>query len=129
MHDTKHQARKRPQRDYQADAVDTRMHPRCRMKEAGLVHRHPSILEEPVGHQQDGYDDETKFSGSIGGGLRVPFNERVAATFGLRGYVTFVDSDTGIFCLSDATGASCLLRTSGSTIFQGEALLGLTVRF
>ena len=79
--------------------------------------------------QQGGYDDETKFSGSIGGGLRMPFNERVAATFGLRGYLTLVDSDTGIFCLSDATGATCLLRTSGSTIFQGEALLGLTVRF
>jgi hypothetical protein len=79
--------------------------------------------------RQGNYDDETKFSGSIGGGVRVPFNDRIAATLGLRGYLTFVDSDSDIFCVSGPNGASCLLRSSGSTFFQGEAQLGLTVRF
>jgi hypothetical protein len=79
--------------------------------------------------RQGSYDDETKFSGSLAGGLRVPFNDRVAATLGLRGYLTFVDSDTDIFCVSGPNGGSCLLRSSGSTFFQGEAQLGLTVRF
>jgi hypothetical protein len=75
------------------------------------------------------YDSETKFSASLGGGLRLPFNDNVAANLGLRGYVTFVSSSSEFFCVSGVNGASCLLKASGSTFFQGEALLGLTVRF
>jgi opacity protein-like surface antigen len=76
-----------------------------------------------------GYDSKTRFSGSLGGGVRLPFNDRVAATLGARGYLTFVDSDTDILCISDAEGADCLLRSSGSTYFQAEAQLGFTVVF
>jgi hypothetical protein len=75
-----------------------------------------------------GYDSETEFSASLGGGVRFPINERVAATLGVRGYVTLVDSDTAIFCVGSGD-LNCLVRTSGSTFFQGEALLGLTVTF
>lgn len=77
----------------------------------------------------DGYDSDTKFSGSLGGGLRVPFNDYVAATLGLRGYLTFVDSNTEFLCVSNGGNGSCLLRSSGSTIFQAEAQLGLALRF
>ena len=59
----------------------------------------------------------------------MPFNDNVAATLGVRGYLTFVDSDTDILCISDAEGADCLLRSSGSTYFQAEAQLGLTLAF
>ena len=76
-----------------------------------------------------GYGSDTKFSGSLGGGLRLPFNENVAATLGVRGYLTLLESDTSIFCKSDSEGGGCLVRSSGSTFFQAEALLGLTVRF
>jgi hypothetical protein len=76
-----------------------------------------------------GYGSDTKFSASLGGGLRLPFNDNFAATFGVRGYLTFVESDTSFFCRSDVTGSGCLLRSSGSTYFQAEATLGLTVRF
>jgi hypothetical protein len=75
------------------------------------------------------YDSETKFSGSLGGGLRLPINDNFAATLGLRGYLTFVQSNTGFFCVSDINGGTCLVKSSGSTFFQGEALLGLTMRF
>ena len=75
------------------------------------------------------YDSETKFSGSIGGGFRIPFNDNVALNLGVRGYLTFIDSDTSLFCVSDAEGAGCLLRSSGSTFFQAEGQLGLSVRF
>lgn len=77
----------------------------------------------------DGYDAETKFSGSLGGGLRLPFNDHFAATIGVRGYLTFVESDTAFFCVSDAEEAGCLVTSSGSTFFQAEAQLGLTARF
>lgn len=76
-----------------------------------------------------GYGSDTKFSGSLGGGLRLPFNDNVAATLGVRGYLTLIESDTSIFCKSDSEGGGCLVRSSGSTFFQAEALLGLTVRF
>ena len=76
-----------------------------------------------------GYDSETKFSGSIGGGFRFPINERLAAVAGGRAYVTFIGSDTDLFCLSDVNGLNCLFRSSGSTYLQFEAQLGLSVRF
>jgi hypothetical protein len=77
----------------------------------------------------DGYSSETKFSGTIGGGLRLPFNDNFAATLGVRGYLTFTESDTDYFCKSVNGEATCLLVSSGSTMFQTEALLGLTLRF
>ena len=76
-----------------------------------------------------GYGSDTKFSGSLGGGLRLPFSDNLAATLGVRGYLTLIESDTSIFCKSDSEGAGCLVRSSGSTFFQAEATLGLTVRF
>ena len=79
--------------------------------------------------KQGDYDSETKFAMSLGGGLRFPFNERVAATLGLRAYLTFLSSDTDLFCVSTGENAGCLVKSSGSTFWQGEGQLGLTVRF
>ena len=77
----------------------------------------------------DGFDSETKFSGSLGGGLRLPFTDHFAATIGVRGYLTFIESDTAFLCASNAEQAGCLVTSSGSTFFQAEAQLGLTARF
>lgn len=76
-----------------------------------------------------GYGSDTKFSGTLGGGLRLPFSDNLAATLGVRGYLTFVESDTQFLCVSDSQGAGCLVRSSGSTYFQAEATLGVTFRF
>jgi hypothetical protein len=76
-----------------------------------------------------GYGSDTKFSGSLGGGLRLPFSDNLAATLGARGYLTLVESDTEFLCVSDSQGAGCLVRSSGSTYFQAEATLGVTFRF
>jgi opacity protein-like surface antigen len=75
------------------------------------------------------FDSETKLSGSLGGGFRFPFSDNVAVNLGVRGYLTLLDSDTDLFCISDSTQAGCLVRSSGSTFFQAEGQLGLTVRF
>ncbi|MGB7904022.1 MAG: outer membrane beta-barrel protein [Steroidobacteraceae bacterium] len=85
-----------------------------------------ATLMEP---DASGYDSETKFSGSIGGGVRIPFNDNVALNLGVRGYLTFIDSDTDLFCVSNAQQAGCLVRSSGSTFFQAEGQVGLSVRF
>jgi hypothetical protein len=79
--------------------------------------------------QIGGFGAETKFSMSLGGGMRMPINKRVAATLGVRGYMTFVDSDTKIFCVSGTGGGNCLIKSSGNAFFQGEAQLGLTFVF
>lgn len=75
-----------------------------------------------------GYGSETKFSGSLGGGVRFPIGEHFAATLGVRGYLSLVSSDTQFFC-SGSGSVNCLFRTTGSTFFQGEGLLGFTAVF
>ncbi|MFO1406826.1 MAG: hypothetical protein U1F08_04730 [Steroidobacteraceae bacterium] len=75
-----------------------------------------------------GYGSETKFSWSLGGGVRFPFGDHFAATLGLRGYMTVVSSDTAFLCTGNGD-AQCLLKTSGSGFYQGEALLGFTATF
>jgi hypothetical protein len=75
------------------------------------------------------YDSETNLSASVGGGFRFPLGTNLAATLGVRAYVTLVDSDTDIFCISTGENAGCLLKSSGNTFWQGEAELGLTARF
>jgi hypothetical protein len=74
------------------------------------------------------YGSETKFSGSLGGGVRFPFGGHFAATLGARAYYTVVNSDTQFFCTGSGS-VNCLVRTSGSGFFQGEALLGFTAVF
>jgi hypothetical protein len=75
------------------------------------------------------YDSETKFSGSLGGGFRFPVSEHFHVVLGLRGYLTLINSDTDLFCASDAEQAGCLVRSSGSTFFQTEGQLGFSLVF
>jgi hypothetical protein len=75
-----------------------------------------------------GYGSETKFSGSLGGGIRFPFGEHIAATLGARGYLTAVSSNTEFLCTGSGN-VNCLIRTTGSGFFQGEVLFGITAVF
>lgn len=76
-----------------------------------------------------GSSSETKFSGSLGGGVRVPVSDNFALTFGARGYLTAVDSDSQFICVGSGGSANCLIKSSGSAFFQGEATLGFTAVF
>lgn len=76
-----------------------------------------------------GLDDETRFSATLGGGLKYFFNERFGLRFEGRGYFTFFDSDAAVFCISDQTGATCRLRAKSSVVWQIEAQAGFTYRF
>jgi len=73
--------------------------------------------------------DRVYFSLSFGGGVRVPFNSHLALRLEARGFGTFFNSKTNVFCRSDQAGGLCLLHSSGSTFFQGETLAGLTYTF
>ncbi|MGQ0835461.1 MAG: outer membrane protein [Gammaproteobacteria bacterium] len=73
--------------------------------------------------------DETRFSVSIGGGLRVPFSDRFSLRLEARGYLTFVDTDSSFFCETGSFGGVCEVRASGSTFIQYEALAGAAFAF
>ena len=47
----------------------------------------------------------------------------------VRAFTTFVDSDSDIFCQSDAAGGACLILTEADTLTQWEARAGLVLRF
>lgn len=100
-----------------------------------LFDEHPafrSYLSLTVGlarFKADGYGAETEFSGSLGGGLRIPVADQVDVTLGLRAYWTLVDADTRFFCSSIDGEGTCLARTTGSSFFQGEATVGVNLRF
>jgi hypothetical protein len=74
-------------------------------------------------------DDETRFAFTLGGGWKYYFNDHFGLRFEGRGYVTVFDSDASVFCVSDQGSGSCLLRTSGSLVWQLEAQAGFTYRF
>jgi outer membrane protein with beta-barrel domain len=74
-------------------------------------------------------DDRTKFSGSAAFGLEVPLGKRAALRFEGRGYLTFTDTDTAFFCSSNNGEGVCRIVATGSSIFQGEAVAGILVRF
>lgn len=76
-----------------------------------------------------GLDDETRFAATLGGGWKYYFNDHMGLRFEVRGYLTFFDSESDIFCLSDETGATCRLRTAGSVVWQLDAQAGFTYRF
>ena len=100
-----------------------------------LFDQHPSLrsyLSLTVGltrFKADGFSAESEFSGSLGGGLRIPVGDQFDVTLGLRAYVTLVDADTRFFCSSIEGEGSCLVRGTGSTVFQGEATVGVNLRF
>lgn len=71
-----------------------------------------------------GFDTEVRPSLGLGIGYELPLGEHVALRFEGRGYATLVDSSGGLFC-----SGGCVISIKGSTVTQGEALLGLSFRF
>ncbi len=76
-----------------------------------------------------GTDDSTHFAFSLGGGLRFPISQRFSLRMEARGHVTFVDTDTALFCASGAFGGVCAIRGEGSTFIQYELLAGAAFAF
>jgi opacity protein-like surface antigen len=73
--------------------------------------------------------DSTKFSLSIGGGLRIPVSERFSFRVEARGFLTFVNTDSSFFCASGSLGGTCAVRADGNTFIQYEALAGAAFAF
>ena len=75
-----------------------------------------------------GLDDETKLAASIAGGVRVPITDHFAVRLDLRAFVTVLDTDGDLFCVSDG-GLTCNISAKSDTFLQYSAALGVTVGF
>ena len=79
----------------------------------------------------DGYDSETFFAFSIGGGLQFWPNNRLGVRLEGRAFATLVRSDSNLFCVSDpANGtAGCAIAVAGEVLWQFQAMAGVVFRF
>ncbi|NLG74747.1 MAG: porin family protein [Xanthomonadaceae bacterium] len=78
---------------------------------------------------EPGLDNETEFAFSVGGGLRFPITDRFGVRFDARAFITVLDSDGDLFCVSDATGGAFRIRAKSDTFLQYAASLGVTIGF
>ena len=75
-----------------------------------------------------GLDDETKIAFSVAGGFRVPITDHFGVRLDLRAFVTVLDTDGDLFCVSDG-GVTCNIAAKSDTFLQYSANLGVTVGF
>jgi hypothetical protein len=75
---------------------------------------------------QAGLNSETYFSGNLGVGWMIPIGQHVGIRFEARGYGILLNNDSSMFCGSN-TG--CTVAIKGSAVYQGEVLVGLSIRF
>jgi opacity protein-like surface antigen len=73
---------------------------------------------------QRGYNDETRFSLSVGGGLKWYPTERLGIRFEMRGYSTLINSSETLFC-----DPGCNLQVDDNAFPQFETNLGLIFSF
>lgn len=78
---------------------------------------------------QSGFDDETKLAFTVGAGFKVPITEHIGVRFDARAFVSLLDTDGNIFCVSDNGVGTCAIRTKSDTFLQYHAALGLIVGF
>jgi opacity protein-like surface antigen len=73
--------------------------------------------------------EDTRFSVSLGLGVRAPLSQHFSLRFEARGYYTALNTDTALFCRSDQVGGLCQVRARGSALFQGDFLAGVSYAF
>lgn len=71
-----------------------------------------------------GLSSEVRPSASLAIGYEHPFSPSLALRAELRGYATLINSSGGFFC-----SGGCVVTLQGDALLQGEALLGLSLRF
>jgi opacity protein-like surface antigen len=72
---------------------------------------------------------DTRFSASLGLGLRWPVTRQFSLRLEGRAFVTLVNDNTAIFCKSDQSGLLCRVHGNGQTFIQGQFLAGAAFAF
>jgi hypothetical protein len=68
---------------------------------------------------------DTKFSANLGFGYMLPIGRHLGLRFEVRGYATLLENNSSLFC----SNGTCVVTVKGNALYQGEALVGLSVRF
>jgi len=78
-----------------------------------------------------GYDADTFFSFSVGGGVQIAPSKRLGLRLEARAFGTLVRSGSSIFCVSDPAGgnAGCAITVAGDMLWQVQAMAGVVFRF
>lgn len=76
-----------------------------------------------------GFDSDTFWSLALGLGLQVSPSSRLGIRLEARGYATFLDTDSDLFCQFSPTNNICALRIEGTIMWQTEAIAGIVFRF
>lgn len=76
---------------------------------------------------EDG-SSRTRFSGSLGLGLRWAATQHLALRLEGRGFATLMNNDA-VFCKSDQSALICRIHGNGTTFIQGQFLAGLAYDF
>jgi opacity protein-like surface antigen len=84
-----------------------------------------SLLAGATHYSTDGYGSDTKFSLSLGGGVKYFLTRNLALRADLRGFCTIVNGSGGFI----SNGGSTTVVFSGSGVWQGEATLGVSLAF
>jgi opacity protein-like surface antigen len=72
---------------------------------------------------------DTRFSASLGLGLRWPVTSHFFVRLEGRAFVTLVNDNTAVFCRSDQSGLLCRIHGNGQTFVQGQFLAGAVFAF
>ncbi len=73
--------------------------------------------------------DDSRFSLSLGAGLKLPVTKRFSVRLEGRGFLTLVNSDSAFLCASDTSGGTCAIRVKGESFIQYELLAGAAFAF
>jgi len=71
---------------------------------------------------------ETRWAFSLGGGVRIPIVKHVRLRLEARGYLTWLNGNSSLFC-NTGSSTACSVQPRGSTLFQYEALGGVSFGF
>jgi len=75
------------------------------------------------------FDVEIEPSIALGGGVKIPFTKNIGLRAEIRGYATFVDRESELYCLSSDGSLTCEIGIQGKTFMQAQGSIGLTVGF
>ena len=68
---------------------------------------------------------ETKFSFSLGGGIKIPLTEHIGLRVEGRGFGTMFDENSSLFCVNNR----CAVRVEGDVIWQFTGFAGVVFSF
>jgi len=70
-------------------------------------------------------DAETRFSFSLGAGVKIPVTKNIGLRFEGRGFATLFDGNAAIFC----SNGSCAVQVQGNPMWQFTAFSGVVISF